>query len=192
MIDKRASDLHITAGVPPDAPGRRRHPAHEPRDDHPRGAANRSRTASSPTSSASASRTTKELDFSFGIKGLSRFRANVFQQRGVTCMAIRQIPFEILDFDKSGAAPRRRGVHEKHEGAHPGDGADRKRQVHDAGGMLDQINNDAAGHIITIEDPIEYIHQHKRCIVNQREVGRTRNRSRPRSSTSCGRTRTSS
>ncbi|MBD3180446.1 MAG: PilT/PilU family type 4a pilus ATPase [Candidatus Latescibacteria bacterium] len=112
----------------------------------------------------------KELDFSFGIQGLSRFRANVFQQRGVTSLAIRKIPFEILDFDKLGLPEAVRKFSEKQKGLILVTGPTGSGKSTTLASMIDKINNERNAHVITIEDPIEYIHKHKKCIVNQREV----------------------
>jgi twitching motility protein PilT len=115
--------------------------------------------------------TTKELDFSFGVKGLSRFRANVFLQRGVISMAIRQIPYEILSFESLGLPPVVRDFTNRHKGLVLVTGPTGSGKSTTLAAMLDRINATRACHIITIEDPIEYVHMHKKAIVNQREVG---------------------
>jgi twitching motility protein PilT len=91
-----------------------------------------------------------ELDFSFAVPKLSRFRGNVFRQRGSVAMAIRMIPFEILSFEELGLPPIVSTT---------------------LAAMIDKINSEREGHIITIEDPIEFVHNHKKCLVNQRELG---------------------
>jgi twitching motility protein PilT len=169
MIDKRASDLHITAGIPPmlrvDGIIRRtNHPVITP--DVSR------QIAYSIITEEQQKRfeNEKELDFSFGVQGLSRFRANVFQQRGVTSVAIRQIPFEILDFKGLGLPAVVEDFSKKMKGLVLVTGPTGSGKSTTLASIIDKINNERQSHVITIEDPIEYIHQHKKCIVNQREV----------------------
>ncbi|MFA4947187.1 MAG: type IV pilus twitching motility protein PilT [Candidatus Krumholzibacteriia bacterium] len=169
MIDKRASDLHITAGIPPmlrvDGIIRRtNHPVITPDVSK--------QIAYSIITEEQQKRfeNEKELDFSFGVQGLSRFRANVFQQRGVTSVAIRQIPFEILDFKGLGLPAVVEDFSKKMKGLILVTGPTGSGKSTTLASMIDKINNERQSHVITIEDPIEYIHQHKNCIVNQREV----------------------
>jgi twitching motility protein PilT len=112
----------------------------------------------------------RELDFSFGIQGISRFRANVFMQRGVTSMAIRQIPYQIQTFEELGLPPIAREMINRTQGLVLITGPTGSGKSTTLATMVDTINRTRSGHIITIEDPIEYVHQHKKCIVNQREV----------------------
>jgi twitching motility protein PilT len=169
MIEKNASDLHITAGVPPQmrVDGEIVPTGHEPltpdqcetliysvlRDDQ------RKRFEMN-----------KELDLSFGVQNLSRFRVNVFSQRGVTTAAIRKIPYQIPDFDELGLPPVTRSFSELPNGLVLVTGPTGSGKSTTLAALIDRINSNRAGHIITIEDPIEYLHPHKRCIVNQREV----------------------
>ena len=169
MIEKNASDLHLTAGVPPQmrVDGTISPTNHEPltpevcetliysvlRDDQKK-----------------KFEMVKELDLSFGIQGLSRFRVNVFSQRGVTTAAIRKIPYEIPNFDTLGLPPAVGGLAELPNGLVLVTGPTGSGKSTTLAALIDRINTNRAGHIITIEDPIEYIHPHKRCIVNQREV----------------------
>jgi len=169
MIDKRASDLHITAGVPPmlRVDGvilKTSHPVVTPEFSK--------QTAYSVLTEEQQKRfeNERELDFSFGVQGLSRFRANVYQQRGVTSIAIRQIPFEILGFDTLGLPPVVKAFAEKQKGLILITGPTGSGKSTTLASLIDKINSERQGHVITIEDPIEYIHQHKKCIVNQREV----------------------
>ncbi|MDD3641925.1 MAG: type IV pilus twitching motility protein PilT [Candidatus Krumholzibacteria bacterium] len=169
MIDKRASDLHITAGVPPmlrvdGVMLKTSHPVVTPEFSK--------QTAYSVLTEEQQKRfeNEKELDFSFGVQGLSRFRANVYQQRGVTSIAIRQIPFEILAFDTLGLPPVVKTFAEKQKGLILVTGPTGSGKSTTLASLIDKINLERQGHVITIEDPIEYIHQHKKCIVNQREV----------------------
>jgi len=169
MIEKKASDLHITAGVPPmfridGVIKRSSHPIITPEMSK--------QIAYSILTEEQQKRfeNEKELDFSFGIQGLSRFRANVFQQRGVTSIAIRQIPFEILDFKSLGLPPVVEEFSKKQKGLILVTGPTGSGKSTTLASIIDKINNERYAHVITIEDPIEYIHQHKKCIVNQREV----------------------
>jgi len=169
MIDKKASDLHITAGVPPmlRVDGvllKTSHPVVTPEFSK--------QIAYSVLTEEQQKRfeNEKELDFSFGVQGLSRFRANVFQQRGVTSLAIRQIPFEILDFNTLGLPPIVEKLAEKQKGLILVTGPTGCGKSTTLASMINKINTERQAHIITVEDPIEYIHQHRRCIVNQREV----------------------
>jgi twitching motility protein PilT len=113
----------------------------------------------------------RELDFSFGIKGLSRFRANCYLQRGVVTMAIRQIPFEIMGFDILGLPPVVKDFASKQKGLILVTGPTGCGKSTTLASVISKINQDRRCNIITIEDPIEYMHHHKQSIVNQREVG---------------------
>lgn len=169
MIEKRASDLHITAGVPPmlrvDGLIRRtNHAIVTPEVSK--------QIAYSILTEEQQKRfeNERELDFSFGVQGLSRFRSNVFQQRGVTSIAIRQIPFDILDFKSLGLPPVVEDLSKKQKGLVLVTGPTGSGKSTTLASIIDKINNERSSHIVTIEDPIEYIHQHKKCIINQREV----------------------
>ncbi len=111
-----------------------------------------------------------ELDLSFGIKGLSRFRANVFRQRDCVAMALRRIPFEILTFEKLGLPPIAEELADRPNGLVLVTGATGSGKSTTMAAMIDKINRDKPLHILTIEDPIEFIHQHRRAIVNQRQL----------------------
>jgi len=115
--------------------------------------------------------TEDELDFSFGVQNLSRFRGNVFKQRGCVAMAIRQIPYEIKGIQELGLPPVVAKMAEKPRGLVLVTGPTGSGKSTTLAAMLDKINEERKGHIITIEDPIEFIHRHKNCTVNQREVG---------------------
>jgi twitching motility protein PilT len=113
---------------------------------------------------------TSELDLSFGIKGLSRFRANVFKQRDCVAMALRRIPFEILTFEKLGLPVVVEELADRPNGLVLVTGATGSGKSTTMAAMIDKINRDKPLHILTIEDPIEFIHQHRRSIVNQRQL----------------------
>src|SRR5499426_2452456 len=111
-----------------------------------------------------------ELDFSFGVKGLSRFRANLFNQRGAVGAVFRSIPYEIRSFEELGLPPVIEKLCEKPRGLILVTGPTGSGKSTTLAAMLDKINRARHEHMITIEDPIEYLHQHKKCVVNQREL----------------------
>ena len=170
MTQRGASDLHVTAGVPPEI---RVDGLITPTEHDVLSPELTAQLAYSVLSDEQRKRfeTTKELDFSFGVKGLSRFRANVFLQRGVISMAIRQIPYAILAMEKLGLPPVVHDFTTQHKGLVLVTGPTGSGKSTTLASMLDRINDTRQAHIITIEDPIEYIHHHKKCIVNQREIG---------------------
>src|SRR4030088_1595844 len=112
-----------------------------------------------------------ELDFSFGIQNLARFRGNCFKQRGCVSMVIRQIPFSIKTFDDLNLPDVIRKMAERPRGLVLVTGPTGSGKSTTLAAMIDKINKERKGHIITVEDPIEFIHRHQGCIVNQREVG---------------------
>lgn len=170
MVQRRASDLHLTAGVPPEL---RIDGSITPTEYEVLSPDKCLALAYSVMSDEQRKRfeTTKELDFSFGVKNLSRFRSNVFLQRGVVSMAIRQIPYEILPLEKLGLPPIVREFTTRQKGLVLLTGPTGSGKSTTLAAMIDKINGTRQAHIMTIEDPIEYIHHHKKCIVNQREVG---------------------
>jgi twitching motility protein PilT len=113
----------------------------------------------------------KELDLSFGVKNLSRFRANVFMQRGAVSGAFRSIPFKILSFDELGLPQVVSDLSCKPRGLILVTGPTGSGKSTTLASIIDKINSETRQHIVTIEDPIEYLHPHKRSIVNQREIG---------------------
>jgi twitching motility protein PilT len=111
-----------------------------------------------------------ELDFSFGIKGLARFRANIFMQRGAVAGAFRRIPYEIWNFDKLGLPPVVSTLAYKPRGLVLVTGPTGSGKTTTLAALLDKVNAERSVHIITIEDPIEYLHTHKKAMINQREL----------------------
>jgi twitching motility protein PilT len=111
-----------------------------------------------------------ELDFSFGIKGLARFRANIFNQRGATAAVYRQIPYEILGFKELGLPTVVEEICARPRGLVLVTGPTGSGKSTTLAAMIDKINRERHEHIITIEDPVEFLHSHKSCIVNQREL----------------------
>src|SRR5512139_3503063 len=170
MIKLRASDLHISAGVPPQV---RVDGSILPMPHPPLTPQMTQQLAYSVLTEEQRKRfeTTRELDLSFGVPGLSRFRANVYMQRGVTSMAIRQIPYEILTFEQLGLSKVIRDFTLKQKGLVLVTGPTGSGKSTTLAAMIDLINSTEHGHILTMEDPIEFLHKDKRCYINQREIG---------------------
>jgi twitching motility protein PilT len=112
----------------------------------------------------------QELDCSFGLKGISRFRANFYMQRGAVAAAIRRIPYSVLSFEQLGLPPVLKSLCEKPRGLVLVTGPTGSGKSTTLAAMIDKINTEQKVHIMTIEDPIEYLHQHKEAMINQREV----------------------
>ena len=169
MIEKGASDLHITAGLPPML----RVDGEVIATDRP--ALNPEQTQAIAYSVLNEEQqkrfeATKELDFSFGVKGMSRFRGNAYLQRGCVGLAIRQIPYEIRSFRELGLPAIMEQLSKKQQGLLLVTGPTGSGKSTTLASIIDKINSERRRHIVTIEDPVEYIHQHKKCIVNQREI----------------------
>ncbi len=171
MIEKDASDLHIVAGERPklrvdgDIGNAGTEEVLTPKD-----------TLSLAYSVLTESQkkrfeTENELDFSFGIQNLARFRGNCFKQRGCVSLVIRQIPFNVRTFDDLGLPVVVAKLAERPRGLVLVTGPTGSGKSTTLAAMVDKINKELKGHIITVEDPIEFIHRHQSCIVNQREVG---------------------
>jgi twitching motility protein PilT len=170
MIREGASDLHIVVGAPPMI---RLHGGLVPMDGYARlGAEETQEIIYSVMNEDQISEfeSTKECDLSFGIEGISRFRLNVYRDRGSVVAAFRAIPFEILSFDQLGLPRIIADFSEKPFGLVLVCGPTGSGKSTTLAAILDKINTERNVHIITIEDPIEYIHSHRRAVVNQREV----------------------
>jgi twitching motility protein PilT len=169
MVQMMASDLHLTAGSPPQV----RIDGFLQRLDH---------STLSPTDSkqliysvltdAQKHRFEMEsdLDFSFGIKGLSRFRGNVFIQKGAVAAAIRTVPFELKGLEELGVPPIVMDLTKRPMGLVLVTGPTGSGKSTTLAAMIDAINSERHVHIVTVEDPIEFVHLHKKSVVNQREV----------------------
>lgn len=168
-VDRGATDLHITTNSPPQI---RIDGILIPLQLPPFNAVETKRIAYSVMTDNQKHRFEEnlELDFSFGIKGLARFRANVFNQRGAVSAAFRLIPWEIRAFNELGLPESVTKVCEKPRGLVLVTGPTGCGKSTTQAAMLDKINRETHKHIVTIEDPVEYLHAHKKCIVNQREL----------------------
>lgn len=169
MIEKGASDLHITTGSPP----RVRVDGKLIPLDHPQLAPDETKALCySVLTDAQKHKfeESNELDLSFGVKGLSRFRGNIFMQRGAVAGAFRTIPFQIKTFQELGLPEIVNDLVKKPRGLILVTGPTGSGKSTTLATMVDRINSERQGHIITVEDPIEYIHNHKKSLINQREV----------------------
>lgn len=170
MVQKGASDLHITAGAPPVF-----------RIDGKLLPTNYEVLTPELTEQLSYSvlndeqkkrfEMEDELDLSFGIQNLSRFRANVFLQRGCVAMAVRTIPFDIRSFKDLGLPPVISDLSLRSKGLVLVTGPTGCGKSTTLAAIIDYINGIRQAHIVTVEDPIEYVFRHKKCIINQRQVG---------------------
>ncbi|HEY6878131.1 MAG TPA: type IV pilus twitching motility protein PilT [Polyangiales bacterium] len=169
MIDKNASDLHVTTGSPPQL---RIDGSMVPLKTPPLTAIETKQLCYSVLTEEQKVEFEKqnELDFSFGVKNLARFRANIFQQRGAVAGAFRAIPFKVLGFEELGLPPIIAELTKKESGLVLVTGPTGSGKSTTLAAMIDKINTESRYHILTIEDPIEYIHTHKNCLINQREV----------------------
>jgi twitching motility protein PilT len=170
MTDIGGSDLHITTNTPPQV----RVDGHlRPLTEYPvLTAAETKQLAYSVLTDAQKHRFEEnlEIDFSFGIKGVARFRANIFNQRGAVGAVFRAIPYEVKSFEALGLPPIVKGLCDRPRGLILVTGPTGSGKSTTLAAMIDKINGDRHDHIVTIEDPIEFLHGHKNCLVNQREV----------------------
>src|SRR5436853_4938160 len=170
LSEMGGSDLHVTTGT---APLSRVHGEVRPLDGYrPLSSSDTKQLAYSVLTDAQKHRFEEnmELDFSFGVKGLSRFRANVFNQRGAVCAVFRAIPYEIKSFDDLGLPPVVKELCKKPRGLVLVTGPTGSGKSTTLAAMMDKINRERHEHILTIEDPIEFVHEHRACLINQREV----------------------
>jgi twitching motility protein PilT len=170
MIEKGASDLHITTGSAPQLRiDGKLHPLKMP----PMAPQETKQICYSVLTDAQKHRfeETNELDLSFSVQKLSRFRGNIFVQRGNVAGAFRAIPFKILTFDELNLPPVVKELAKRPRGLILVTGPTGSGKSTTLASIVDRINTDRQEHIVTIEDPIEYLHPHKGCLVNQREVG---------------------
>ena len=170
MIEKGSSDLHITTGTPPllridGSIVPLKLPKLDPVD------TKRLCYTILTEEQKIQFEQSNELDFAFGVRGLSRFRANIFMQRDNVAGAFRTIPFKILTFEELGLAQSIADLAQKPSGLVLVTGPTGSGKSTTLASMIDKINSEQRLHIITIEDPIEYLHPHKLSVVNQREIG---------------------
>jgi twitching motility protein PilT len=170
MIERGASDLHITTGTHPQI---RLHGKLTPITQFEMlSPTDTQRLAYSVLNEGQKQKFEEEneLDLSFGIHGLARFRCNVYRQRGAVACAIRVIPVKIRGFDELGLPAIVEQMAERPKGLILVTGPTGSGKSTTLAAMVDKVNSERAEHIVTIEDPIEFVHQHKKCMVNQREV----------------------
>jgi twitching motility protein PilT len=169
LVENHGSDLHITTNTPPQI---RVHGKLQQLDLPLLTPSETKQLAYSVLTDAQKKRfeESMELDFSFGIRGLARFRCNVFNQRGAVGAVYRLIPEEIKGFDELGLPRVIANLAERPRGLVLVTGPTGSGKSTTLAAMIDKINTERREHILTIEDPIEYIHLHKGCLVNQREV----------------------
>ncbi|KQC12589.1 MAG: type IV pili twitching motility protein PilT [Desulfuromonas sp. SDB] len=170
MVDKKASDLHLTVGAPPVW----RVDGDIVFSTYPRLTPDSVKALVYSVLNDEQKRKFEnehELDLSFGIPGVSRFRANAFLQRGNVAMAIRTIPFDILGFEKLGLPNTVAHWSNLAKGLILVTGPTGSGKSTTLATLINKINIEKKKHIVTVEDPIEYTFQHRKCIVNQRQVG---------------------
>ena len=171
VVERKASDLHLTAGAPPMLRQRGRLVA---LDNYPRLTPEDTREfiySILTTEQRRRLETDLQLDFAYVVPGRARFRVNAYFQRGAVAAAFRLIPSEIVAIDSLGLPPI---VHEltlRSRGLVLVTGPTGSGKSTTLAAMIDEINQTREEHIVTIEDPIEFVHAHKRCIINQRELG---------------------
>lgn len=170
MSERRASDLHLTVGTPPQLriDGRLQR-----MDMDSLTGEQTKKLAYSLMNEKQRKRFEEEweLDLSFGIEKLSRFRCNMFIQRGNVAIAIRQIPYEIPSFEELGLPRVVSELANLPRGLVLVTGPTGSGKSTSLAALIDKVNRERYGHILTVEDPIEYLHRHQNSVVNQREVG---------------------
>jgi twitching motility protein PilT len=168
-LERKASDIHLTVGLPPMI---RLDGEIIPLPFHPLSPRDSRRLIYDVLTNEQLERfeTHHELDFGYSVKDLARFRFNVYQQRGSVAGALRTIPTKIPAFETLGLPAVIREMCKRTSGLILVTGPTGSGKTTTIASMIDDLNDHFAGHILTIEDPIEYIHKHKRCMVNQREL----------------------
>src|SRR3970282_1704958 len=170
MIERGASDLHITTGTPPQI---RLHGKLTPLTQFERlTPQDTQRLAYSVLNEGQKQKFEEdnELDLSFGIQGLARFRCNVYRQRGAVGAAIRIIPYKIRTFEELGLPSIVQQLADRPKGLILVTGPTGSGKSTTLAAMIDKINTERHEHIMTLQDPIEFVHPHKSCLVDQREV----------------------
>ncbi|MCA9621598.1 MAG: type IV pilus twitching motility protein PilT [Myxococcales bacterium] len=170
MVEKGASDLHVTAGsapllridgsiiplkLPQLTPSQAKALAYEVLSEEQKIAFEKN----------------SELDFAFSMKKVARFRGNLFVQRGCVAAVFRFIPYQVMTFEELGLPQVLADMTNKSKGLILVTGATGSGKSTTLAAMIDKLNTEQRLHIMTVEDPIEYVHVHKRCLINQREVG---------------------
>lgn len=170
VVEKGASDLHLTVGSPPQLRidgdlVQLNMPPLQP--------AETKQLCYSVLTEAQKHRFEEEseLDFAFSIRGLARFRGNIYKQKGAVASAFRYVPSQIVPLDQLGLPPVVGTLVDKPRGLILVTGPTGSGKSTTLAAMIDKINRARRGHIITIEDPIEFVHQHQNCMINQREIG---------------------
>ena len=167
--ERGASDLHISVGLPPIF----RIDGRLIRGDYPPLMANQAQRLIYDILSAEQVQwfeKTRELDFSYGVRNIGRYRVNVYRQRSSIAAALRTIPHEIPSIEQLRLPPVLKELTKRHSGLVLVTGPTGSGKSTTIAAMIDAINSEYECHIITIEDPIEYLHRHKRAMVNQREI----------------------
>ncbi len=170
-LKARASDIHIKAGLPPVY---RIDGALRPLPNAPRMVSESLQAMAEGIMNQEQRRrfeTTHECDLAYGVPGLGRFRVNVFKQRGSVSMVLRVIPFKVLTLDDLLLPPVLKKLAREPRGLVLVTGATGSGKSTTLAALIDHINSERTCHIVTIEDPIEYLHRDKKSLVNQREVG---------------------
>lgn len=170
LVESNGSDLHITTNSPPQI---RVDGKLTPMDFPPMNQVETKQLCYSVLTDSQKHKFEEdnELDLSFGVKGLSRFRGNIFIQRGAVAGVFRVIPYKIMTFEELGLPPVVPELASKSRGLILVTGPTGSGKSTTLASIIDYININRHEHIVTIEDPIEYLHPHKGCLVNQREVG---------------------
>jgi twitching motility protein PilT len=171
MAERNASDLHITAGAPPTL----RVHGHLVPLEYPALTPDQTKALAYSmitTEQRERFEANHELDFSYGITGLSRYRVNVYQQKNAVGIAIRSIPHQPKGFEELGLPVEIcSNLISKHKGLILVTGPTGHGKTTSMAAMIDRINRNRDVHIVTVEDPLEYLYEHQKALVNQREVG---------------------